>query len=147
MGSGYTDYLNNSRKSQTGTNVDQFGFTDYTKAGQGGYVNPSLYGATNPYSYNSGYNADDYTDSFGLPDYGSDGSSPETGGFFDSLSNKDMIAGGMGVAQTALGLGNYLENRKFNKARINALDEQITSSKYARGRHQQFVGNTKQSFA
>ncbi len=66
-------------------------------------------------------------------------------GGFDDWTGKDYINTGLGVTQGAMGLLNYRQNKKFNEKRINALDEQIASSQYARGRHQQFVSNVGKS--
>ena len=77
--------------------------------------------------------------------YGADASNQ--GGLFDSWSGKDMLDGALGVGQMGLGLMNYFQNKDMNKARMKGLNEQIKSSKYARNRHNEFVGNTRGAFA
>ena len=69
----------------------------------------------------------DYINS-GYGTYGQD----NDGGLFSSLGGKDMMDGVMGVGQLGLGLFNFLENQKYNKARIAGLNESIASSQYAR---------------
>ena len=87
-----------------------------------------------------------YTNEYFNPTNGNDYSFNEGQGFFDSLKPVDMIQGGVGIGQLALGLGNYFENKKLNKARISGLNQQIAESKYGVSRHKDFVSNTKQNF-
>ena len=69
------------------------------------------------------------------------------GGLFADLSGNDMVDGVMGIGQLGLGFMNMLDNRKVKKAQIAGLNEQIASSKYARGAHKNFVSGTAAAFA
>ena len=80
-------------------------------------------------------------------DYMNSGYESNDGGLFSDLSGQDMFDGALGVGQLGLGLFNFLENRKFNDARIKGLNEQIASSQYARGAHKNFVSGSRQAFA
>jgi len=68
-------------------------------------------------------------------------------GFFNSLTSKDWIDGGLGVAQLGLGLGNYFNNREVMKSQRRGINQQIAESRYAVDRNKQFVANTQQAFA
>lgn len=68
------------------------------------------------------------------------------GGLFSTLSTNDMIDGIGGIGQLGLGLMNYFENKKFNKARIAGLQENIAASRYARERHRAVSTHNDRAF-
>ena len=117
-------------------------------ANLGGYRPKGYYNESIDYS---GYGNDGHDTGF---DYGTNIDTnfdmsirqPELGGSGLDWRAKDYISAGLGGLQGITGLLNYRENKKFNKARISGLNEQIASSKYARGAHQNFVSNTNKSF-
>ena len=110
---------------------------------------------TEPWNVNQAKNTTQlYTG--GTPQYGdytnsgydlSGNTTSNDGGLFSSLSGRDMMDGLMGAGQLGLGLFNFLENRKFNDARIKGLNEQIANSQYARQAHKDFIGGTNRAFA
>lgn len=68
-------------------------------------------------------------------------------GFFDSLTGKDYLQGGMGALQTGMGLYNAYNNAQLNNAKIDGLNQQIASSKYAISAHKDFTSGTKKAFS
>ena len=69
-----------------------------------------------------------------------------TGGAFDNWKGADFVAAGTGIAQTGLGLANYFENKKMNKTRRNALNENIYASRDARARKTESHNQTRNAF-
>jgi len=62
------------------------------------------------------------------------------------MTGKDMFGAGFGMANVGLGILNYRDNKKFNKARISGINENIAASREQRQQRRSFLSGTNSAF-
>jgi len=92
------------------------------------------------FDYNQPLAQSDYTKNFINDQQGGSGI------WGTNMSGKDMFQAGFGAMNAGLGVLNYRENKKFNKARIKGLKENIAASQEQRQQRRDFLSGTQNAF-